>query len=116
MDRVSAAMKSWDLNEIDVEPHQPQVLASEDEGRVIAIHLPKGETLQEHQFYERAWLMVASGRISVTGPDGDKLDGEPGFLAQFAPRERREVRAEEDSRLLLLLSPWPGEGHPSQSR
>jgi quercetin dioxygenase-like cupin family protein len=108
-------MKSWDLNEIDVDPHQPQVLASEAEGRVIAIHLPKGEQLQEHQVHERAWLVVASGRISVSGPDGEKLQGEPGFLAQFPPNERREVTAEEDSRLLLLLSPWPGEGHPSQS-
>ena len=37
-----------------------------------------------------------------------------GFLAHFEPKERHEVSATEDSRLVLLLSPWPGEGHPSR--
>jgi hypothetical protein len=44
----------------------------------------------------------------------DLVSGGAGLLAQFAPNERHEVRATEDARLLLLLSPWPGEGHPSQ--
>ena len=43
----------------------------------------------------------------VQRPNGYRL------LAAFEPKERHEVRATEDSRLLLLLSPWPGEGHPS---
>jgi hypothetical protein len=28
----------------------------------------------------------------------------------FDPAERREVRATADTRLLLLLAPWPGVG------
>jgi hypothetical protein len=28
----------------------------------------------------------------------------------FDPAERREVRATTDTRLLLLLAPWPGVG------
>ena len=40
--------------------------------------------------------------------------GGPGFLAQFEPNERHEVRATSDTRLVLFLAPWPGEGHPSQ--
>jgi hypothetical protein len=28
------------------------------------------------------------------------------------PRERHEVRALTDARVLLLLTPWPGPGHP----
>ena len=32
----------------------------------------------------------------------------------YDPTERHEVRAISDARLLLLLAPWPGEGHPSQ--
>jgi hypothetical protein len=31
----------------------------------------------------------------------------------FDPNERHEVRATKDARLILMLSPWPGEGHPS---
>jgi hypothetical protein len=30
----------------------------------------------------------------------------------FDPHERREVRATSDARLLLVLAPWPGDGHP----
>jgi redox-sensitive bicupin YhaK (pirin superfamily) len=107
-------MRSWDLNEIDVRPHQPEVLVSEDEGRAIVLHLPAGERLQEHQVHERGWLMVASGRLEIDDTDGDTVSGGPGLLAEFDPNERREVRATEDARILLILSPWPGEGHPSR--
>ena len=103
-------MQTWDLQAIDVQPHQPQVLDSEQEGRVIVIHLPAGESLQEHQVHERAWLVVISGQIDVDG--AESVSGGPGLLATFDPKERHEVRATEDARLLLLLSPWPGEGHP----
>ena len=105
-------MESWDVNEIDVQPHQPQVLDSEDEGRAIVIHLPAGEGLNEHQVHERAWLFVASGAISISGA-GEEVSGGPGLLAIFDPNERRQVTASEDARIVLILSPWPGEGHPS---
>ena len=108
-------MESWDISKLDVEPHLPQVLASDDEGRLIAITLPAGERLQEHQVHERAWLMVVSGQIEIDDADGGSVTGGPGLLAAFDPNERHEVRATEDSRLLLVLSPWPGVGHPSQT-
>jgi redox-sensitive bicupin YhaK (pirin superfamily) len=106
-------MRTWELNEIDVQPHQPEVLASEAEGRAIVLHLPAGERLREHQVHERGWLVVASGQLEIDDTDGDTVAGGPGFLAEFDPNERREVRATEDARILLILSPWPGEGHPS---
>jgi quercetin dioxygenase-like cupin family protein len=106
-------MDSWNLNELDVQPHQPQVLDSEDEGRAIVINLPKGEQLQEHQVHERAWLLVVDGKVELTIPDGTAAAGGPGLLAIFDPRERHQVQAVEDSRILLVLSPWPGDGHPS---
>ncbi len=105
-------MRTWKISELDVEPRQPEVLDSEAEGRVIVIELPAGERLSEHQVHERAWLMVVSGEIEVDG--SELVSGGAGLLAEFAPKERHEVRAIADSRLLLLLSPWPGEGHPSQ--
>jgi quercetin dioxygenase-like cupin family protein len=107
-------MESWNLNDVDVEHRQPLVLDSEAEGRAIVIQLPEGEQLKEHQVHERAWLFVTDGEIEVADSGGDSVTGKTGFLAIFDPKERREVTAKEDARLLLVLAPWPGEGHPSQ--
>jgi redox-sensitive bicupin YhaK (pirin superfamily) len=106
-------MRTWDLSSLEVPPHQPEVLSSDDEGRAIALRLPAGERLQEHQVHERAWLVVVSGEIEISGPGGETVSGGAGLLASFEPNERREVTAREEALLLLLLSPWPGEGHPS---
>jgi quercetin dioxygenase-like cupin family protein len=106
-------MRSWDLTALEVEVHQPEVLTSAGEGRAIAINLPAGEALDEHQVHERAWLVVVSGRVELVDIDGETVSGGPGLFADFDPNERREVRATEDSRVLLILTPWPGEGHPS---
>jgi redox-sensitive bicupin YhaK (pirin superfamily) len=105
-------MRTWKISELDVEPHQPEVLDSEEEGRAIVIELPAGERLSEHQVHERAWLVVVSGTVELDG--AQQVSGGAGLLAEFDPNERREVRATEDARLLLLLSPWPGQGHPSR--
>jgi quercetin dioxygenase-like cupin family protein len=110
------AMESWNLNELDVPPHAPKVLDSESEGRAIVINLPKGEQLQEHQVHERAWLLVTDGQIELKTPDGETASGGAGLLAIFDPKERHQVQAVDDSRVLLVLSPWPGDGHPSQGR
>jgi quercetin dioxygenase-like cupin family protein len=106
-------LDTWDVVELDVRPHQPEVLRSDDETRVIAIALPAGERLQEHQVHERAYLVVASGEIEVE-QGGNTVGGGPGFLAHFEPNEPREVRATQDAIVILLLSPWPGQGHPSR--
>jgi quercetin dioxygenase-like cupin family protein len=106
-------MDTWDVASLPVEPHRPEVLRSDDETRVIALNLPGGERLQEHQVHERAWLMVASGEVEIE-QGGQTVTGRPGFLAHFEPGERHEVRAVSDARLILLLSPWPGDGHPSR--
>jgi quercetin dioxygenase-like cupin family protein len=103
---------SWDIRSLDVEPHQPQVLRSDDAARLIAINLPAGELLQDHQVHERAYLVVADGEIEID-KGGETTTAGPGFLAHFEPNERHEVRATSDARLILLLAPWPGEGHPS---
>lgn len=106
-------MDTWDIASLEVQPRQPEVLRSDEETRVIAINLPGGEALLEHQVHERAWLVVAAGEIEVE-QGGRTVTGGPGFLAHFEPTERHEVRARRDSRLILLLSPWPGDGHPSR--
>jgi quercetin dioxygenase-like cupin family protein len=108
-------MRSWEISTLDVQPHNPTVLDSEQEGRAIVINLPAGERLQEHQVHERAWLLVVTGSVEIEDSGGEAVTGGPGLLVEFDPNERREVRADEDSRILLLLSPWPGEGHPSRA-
>jgi quercetin dioxygenase-like cupin family protein len=106
-------MLHWDLRSLDVAPRQPEVLHSEGEGRTIAIQLPAGERLQDHQVHERAWLLVVDGEVELEA-GADTVTGGAGLLAVFDPAERHEVRATRDARLLLLLGPWPGAGHPSQ--
>jgi redox-sensitive bicupin YhaK (pirin superfamily) len=106
------AMRTWKIPELSIEPRQPEVLDSEAEGRAIVIELPAGEELGDHQVHERAWLLVVSGRVEVDG--SATVSGGAGLLAEFDPNERHEVRATEDARLLLLLAPWPGRGHPSE--
>ena len=109
-------MDSWDIRSLDVAPHHPQVLRSDGEVRVIAINLPGTEELQEHQTYERAYLVVADGQVEVNHA-GETKRGGHGFVAHFEPNERREVRATGGgAKLVLFLGPWPGEGHPSQQR
>ena len=108
-------MDSWDIRSLDVEPHNPKVLRSDAEARVIAINLPAGEKLQDHQVHERAYLVVADGEVEVE-QGGATETGGPGFLAHWDANQRHEVRATSDARLLLFLAPWPGEGHPSQRR
>jgi quercetin dioxygenase-like cupin family protein len=105
---------SWDIRSLEVEPHHPQVLRTDGEARLIAIQLPSGEELQEHQTHERAYLIVADGEVEVTD-GGNTTSGGPGFVAHFEPNERREVKAGGGgAKLLLFLGPWPGEGHPSR--
>jgi redox-sensitive bicupin YhaK (pirin superfamily) len=101
-------MQHWDLRALDVEPHHPKILHSaRGQARSIAIQLPAGEELQEHQVHERAYVVVIDGEVEL----GDATGG-PGFAAVFDPHERHAVRARSDARLLLVLAPWPGDGHP----
>jgi quercetin dioxygenase-like cupin family protein len=105
-------VKSWDLRAVEVEAHEPQILSTADDARAIALQLPAGEQMQEHEVHERARLLVVEGEVEVTTAGGESVAAGSGHLFEFDPGERRTVAARADSRLLLLLSPWPGDGHP----
>lgn len=106
-------MESWDLKTVEVEPHQPRILASADDARSILLNLPEGEELQEHEVHERARLLVIEGEVDVTTEGGsDFANAGAGHLFEFDPGERHTVVARSDARLLMVLSPWPGDGHP----
>jgi redox-sensitive bicupin YhaK (pirin superfamily) len=101
-------MEHWDLRTVDVDPHRPEILHSaRGEARSILLLLPAGEELQDHQVHERAYVVVIEGEVEIAGTVGG-----PGLVAMFDPGERHAVRARTDTRLLLVLAPWPGDGHP----
>ena len=105
-------MNTWDLKSLDLKPRLPEILSSSDAARVIALDLAAGETLSEHEVHERAWLLVIDGAIEAITTTGEHTSGGDGLLIELAPGERHEVSAASDARLLLLLTPWPGDGHP----
>jgi quercetin dioxygenase-like cupin family protein len=108
-----ALVQTWDVRSLDVEPHFPKVLHSDEEGRAIVINLPAGEELQEHKVHERSWVVVVEGEIDLES-SAETVRGRAGFLAHINPKESNEIRAVSDVRLIMVLAPWPGEGHPSQ--
>jgi quercetin dioxygenase-like cupin family protein len=112
MEEEEESMKSWDLKTVEAEAYRPQILSTADDARAILLHLPAGEELQEHEVHEHARIVVIAGKVEVTTPAGEHVSADTGHMLEFAPAERHTVLAEADARLLLLLSPWPGDGHP----
>ncbi len=106
-------MKSWDIKALDTKPHRPHIVSSSQDARAIVLHLPAGERLQDHEVHERAWVVLIVGEVEITTAAGERVVGGPGLLVEFDPRERHEVVARSDARFLLLLTPWPGVGHPN---
>jgi len=104
-------MKSWDLKSMAVRPHAPEILESSDGGRAIVLEIPAGESLQDHQVHEHAWITVIDGEVEITTED-QSTSGGVGLMVEFAPGERHAVLARTAARLLLILTPWPGDGHP----
>ncbi|MFZ1925774.1 MAG: cupin domain-containing protein [Solirubrobacteraceae bacterium] len=105
-------VNSWELKTLDLKVRLPEILSSSEEARAIVLALAAGESLADHEVHERAWLLVIDGAIEVTTAAGERAIGEAGLLVEFAPGERHEVIASSPARLLLLLTPWPGSGHP----
>jgi quercetin dioxygenase-like cupin family protein len=105
-------MNSWDVTNLELRPHAPQILSSTTDARAIALAIPAGESLQDHQVHERAWIAVLAGDVEITTSTGERTTGSPGLVVEFDPGERHAVHAFSDARLLLLLTPWPGVGHP----
>ncbi len=105
-------MNSWDLRALDLKPRLPEILSSSDAARAIVLDLAAGESLGDHEVHERAWLLVLDGEVEVTTAAGGSVTGGAGLFVEFAPAERHEIVAPSWVRLLLLLTPWPGDGHP----
>ncbi len=105
----------WELDRLRVAAHHPQILRSdEDANRVIALLLPQGEALQEHQVHEHALVFVLRGELLVSAGASERTLSAPSLI-HFDPGERHEVRAISECQLVLCLAPWPGPGHPSHT-
>ncbi|HZT93322.1 MAG TPA: cupin domain-containing protein [Gaiellaceae bacterium] len=106
-------MRHWKLSEVDTPQgaRSPVVLHStEGSSRTVLIELKAGEALGDHRVKESALLVVVDGSVRVEAGD-EAVDAEAGVLFHFEPDEEHSVTSDSGARLLLLLAPWPGEGH-----
>jgi quercetin dioxygenase-like cupin family protein len=105
-------VQSWDLMEVDAPAgtRDPVIVHSGHEARAVLIVLNAGQVMGDHQVKENAWVTVLDGRVRVSAGD-ESIEATPGMLVRFDPDERHSLGSEEGARILLLLAPWPGEGH-----
>jgi quercetin dioxygenase-like cupin family protein len=105
-------VETWRLPDIATPSgtRSPVVLMSEDEARAVLVGIDPGQELGDHQVKEHAWLLVIGGSARISAGD-EVVDAPAGTLVHFEPDERRSVSSEGGARVLLLLAPWPGEGH-----
>jgi quercetin dioxygenase-like cupin family protein len=106
------AMQHWDLLAIDASrgTRDPYVVHQDEGARAVLIVLTPGQALGEHQVKENAWVSIVEGTVQVTaGTEEHELH--QGGLMRFEPGERHSVSSENGARILMVLTPWPGEGH-----
>jgi quercetin dioxygenase-like cupin family protein len=105
-------VQSWDLMEVEAPDgtRDPLVVHSGNEARAVLIVLKPGQRLGDHQVKENAWVTVLDGTVRIAAA-GDVVEATPGMLFRFDPDERHSLSSPDGARVLLLLAPWPGEGH-----
>ena len=105
-------MQSWNLREIAAPAgsRSPVVLRSDGAARAVLIALDPGQELGDHQVKERALVAVVDGTVRVQS-GGETVEGATGCFFSFDADERRSISTDDGARILLVLAPWPGEGH-----
>jgi quercetin dioxygenase-like cupin family protein len=105
-------VQSWNLRAIETPggSRSPVVLRSDPGARAVLIALDPGQALGEHQVKEGALVAVIDGSVRVQS-GGEAVEGTAGHFFFFDADERRSISSDEGARLLLVFSPWPGEGH-----
>jgi quercetin dioxygenase-like cupin family protein len=105
-------VQSWNLREIETPggSRSPVVLRSDDSARAVLISLDPGQSLGDHQVKERALVAVLDGTVRVEAGD-EAVEGGLGSFFSFDADERRSISSDGGARILLVLAPWPGEGH-----
>ena len=90
----------------------PRVLFTSPECRAVVVDLRAGEEMGDHHVRERVIVHVVAGQADIESRN-ETVSCDAGTLVEFEPGERHSVRALQDTRLLLLLAPWPAPGHYS---
>lgn len=105
-------MQRWDLLDLAAPQgtRDPVVLHQDDGARAVLLVLQAGQQLGTHQVKENAWLTVLDGEVEVSAGDDTSI-ARRGTLVHFVPDERHAIRSPSGARVLLLLAPWPGDGH-----
>ena len=106
-------VRHWKLSEVETpEGTRSPVVLHSKEGvrRIVLIGLNAGEALGDHSVKESALVFVLEGSARVEADD-ETVDASAGELFEFDPDELHSVTSDEGARILLLLAPWPGEGH-----
>jgi quercetin dioxygenase-like cupin family protein len=105
-------VRSWRLLEIETPDgsRSPVVLHSSPEARAVLIGLNPGQELGDHQVKEYGFVIVVDGTARVEAGD-ETVEAVPGTLVAFEPDERHVVASDGGAKILLVLAPWPGEGH-----
>jgi quercetin dioxygenase-like cupin family protein len=105
-------VQQWNLLDLDAPDgtRDPLVLHSDDGARAVLIVLQPGQELGDHQVKENVWITVLDGDVEISA-GGERLSASRGTMVRFGPDERHALRTETGARVLLLLAPWPGEGH-----
>jgi quercetin dioxygenase-like cupin family protein len=105
-------VQSWNLRKIEAPggSRSPVVLRSDAEARAVLVALEPGQALGEHQVKERALVTVVDGSVRVDA-GGETIEGGTGCCFFFDADERRSIATDGGARILLVLAPWPGEGH-----
>lgn len=58
-----------------------------------------------------AWIAVLQGEVEVTTNTDQRVAGQA-WWSNSPPGERHALHARTNARILLMLTPWPGAGHP----
>ena len=104
-------MQHWDLTAANEGSRTgPRALFSTPEARGVVIDLAQDEEMGDHQVRERALVQVLRGSVTCTS-GADTATCVEGTLIVFEPSEPHTLRALQPTRLLLVLAPWPAEGH-----
>ncbi len=107
------AVQRWNLLDLDAPAgtRDPIVLHSGPDARAVLIVLAPGQQLGDHQVKENVWVTVVEGEVEIDAEGGQTFTGGPGTMVHFDPDERHALRSAHGARVLLLLAPWPGDGH-----